>query len=190
MMSSSMIGFVVTMLIYGLIEGSYSKQSVDLSNKIRSTPTSRLGLLISDLATNFIYCFIIMSVYVLIFRFTRVNFTGNILSLTLILGVSSLFMSTISIMVLSLFGPKYGRIVGVIMFLIPVASMEMFSGVESILSSLSVTHLIIKVVNWFTLYGTLKGVYSSILILFGLSVIFFIISMIKESIVKEVRRCV
>ena len=49
------------------------------------------------------------------------------------------------------------------MFLIPVTSMEMFSGVESILSSLSVTHLIIKVVNWFTLYGTLKGVYSSIL---------------------------
>ena len=29
MMSSSMIGFVVTMLIYGLIEGSYSNQSVD-----------------------------------------------------------------------------------------------------------------------------------------------------------------
>ena len=116
-----------------------------------------------------------MSVYVLFFRFTRVNFTGNIFSLTLILGVSSLFMSTISIMVLSLFGPKYGKIVGVIMFLIPVASMEMFSGVESILSSFSVTHLIIKVVNWFTLYGTLKGVYSSILILFGLSVIFFII---------------
>ena len=190
MMSSSMIGFVVTMLIYGLIEGSYSKQSVDLANKIRSTPTSRLGLLISDLATNFIYCFIIMSVYVLFFRFTRVNFTGNIFSLTLILGVSSLFMSTISIMVLSLFGPKYGKIVGVIMFLIPVASMEMFSGVESILSSFSVTHLIIKVVNWFTLYGTLKGVYSSILILFGLSVIFFIISMIKEIMVKEVRRCV
>lgn len=190
MMSSSMIGFVVTMLIYGLIEGSYSKQSVNLSNKIRSTPTSRLGLLISDLATNFIYCFIIMSVYVLFFRFTRVNFTGNIFSLTLILGVSSLFMSTISIMVLSLFGPKYGKIVGVIMFLIPVASMEMFSGVESILSSFSVTHLIIKVVNWFTLYGTLKGVYSSILILFGLSVIFFIISMIKEIMVKEVRRCV
>lgn len=190
MMSSSMIGFVVTMLIYGLIEGSYSKQSVNLSNKIRSTPTSRLGLLISDLATNFIYCFIIMSVYVLFFRFTRVNFTGNIFSLTLILGVSSLFMSTISIMVLSLFGPKYGKIVGVIMFLIPIASMEMFSGVESILSSFSVTHLIIKVVNWFTLYGTLKGVYSSILILFGLSVIFFIISMIKEIMVKEVRRCV
>ena len=163
MMSSSMIGFVVTMLIYGLIEGSYSKQSVDLANKIRSTP---------------------------IFRFTGVNFTGNILSLTLILGVSSLFMSTISMMVLSLFGPKYGRIVGVIMFLIPLASMEMFSGVESILSSLSVTHLIIKIVNWFTLYGTLKGVYGSILILFGLSVIFFIISMIKESMVKEVRRCV
>ncbi len=190
MMSSSMIGFVVTMLIYGLIEGSYSKQSVNLSNKIRSTPTSRLGLLISDLATNFIYCFIIMSVYVLFFRFTRVNFTGNIFSLILILGISSLFMSTISIMVLSLFGPKYGKIVGVIMFLIPVASMEMFSGVESILSSFSVTHLIIKVVNWFTLYGTLKGVYSSILILFGLSVIFFIISMIKERMVKEVRRCV
>ena len=153
MMSSSMIGFVVTMLIYGLIEGSYSKQSVNLSNKIRSTPT------------NFIYCFIIMSVYVLFFRVTRVNFTGNIFSLTLILGVSSLFMSTISMMVLSLFGPKYGKIVGVIMFLIPIASMEMFSGVESILSSLSVTHLIIKVVNWFTLYGTLKGVNSSILIL-------------------------
>ena len=190
MMSSSMIGFVVTMLIYGLIEGSYSKQSVNLSNKIRSTPTSRLGLLISDLVTNFIYCFIIMSVYVLFFRVTRVNFTGNIFSLTLILGVSSLFMSTISMMVLSLFGPKYGKIVGVIMFLIPIASMEMFSGVESILSSLSVTHLIIKVVNWFTLYGTLKGVYSSILILFGLSVIFFIVSIIKESMVKEVRRCV
>ena len=190
MMSSSMIGFVVTMLIYGLIEGSYSKQSVNLSNKIRSTPTSRLGLLISDLATNFIYCFIIMSVYVLFFRFTRVNFTGNIFSLILILGISSLFMSTISMMVLSLFGPKYGKIVGVIMFLIPIASMEMFSGVESILSSFSVTHLIIKVVNWFTLYGTLKGVYSSILILFGLSVIFFIISMIKEIMVKEVRRCV
>ena len=190
MMSSSMIGFVVTMLIYGLIEGSYSKQSVNLSNKIRSTPTSRLGLLISDLVTNFIYCFIIMSVYVLFFRVTRVNFTGNIFSLTLILGVSSLFMSTISMMVLSLFGPKYGKIVGVIMFLIPIASMEMFSGVESILSSLSVTHLIIKVVNWFTLYGTLKGVNSSILILFGLSVIFFIVSIIKESMVKEVRRCV
>ncbi|WP_027097374.1 ABC transporter permease [Clostridium paraputrificum] len=190
MMSSSMIGFVVTMLIYGLIEGSYSKQSVNLSNKIRSAPTSRLGLLISDLVTNFIYCFIIMSVYVLFFRVTRVNFTGNIFSLTLILGVSSLFMSTISMMVLSLFGPKYGKIVGVIMFLIPIASMEMFSGVESILSSLSVTHLIIKVVNWFTLYGTLKGVNSSILILFGLSVIFFIVSIIKESMVKEVRRCV
>lgn len=190
MMSSSMIGFVVTMLIYGLIEGSYSKQSVNLSNKIRSTPTSRLGLLISDLATNFIYCFIIMSVYVLFFRFTRVNFTGNIFSLTLILGISSLFMSTISMMVLSLFGPKYGKTVGIIMFLVPIASMEMFSGVESILSSFSVTHLIIKVVNWFTLYGTLKGVYSSILILFGLSVIFFIISMIKEIMVKEVRRCV
>lgn len=189
-MSSSMIGFVITMLIYGLIQSSYSKISVDLDNKVMSTPITKLSLLIYNTAAYFIYSFIIIMAYVLVFRIAGINFSGSILSLTSLALVSSLLVTTLSVCVISLFGPKYGKVVAVVLFMVPIASMEMFSGVGNALAVLSPSHYIIRGFTMFSLNGNLVGVEKYIGIILAISVGLFIVASIKEILSKEGKKCV
>lgn len=187
--SASMIGFVITMLIYSLINNNYADKSMNLDKRVKATPVTRRRFLYYDSISLVIYCSIIIASYVLFFRLTGISFRGETLDLGILVLSSAILVTTLSKCVNSFFGPKYGKLVGLVLFMLPIIGMEMFTGEGNALASFAPTHYISKLFNLYNLNGNLSGVGQDIIMIFGVSVILFVITIIKESLTKGGRRC-
>ncbi len=188
-LSTSMIGFVISMLIFSLIQGSYTESSINLDKRISSAPISKLQYLYYDSFALLIYSSIIISGYLLFFRVIGISFTGKVLPLIQLVLLSSILVVSMSKFVNVLFGANYGKIVGVLIFSIPIIGMEIFTGEGNALKVLAPTHYISKLFNIYNLEGNFNNNIKDFMFIILLSLILFGIANIKIFLSKEGRKC-
>ncbi|MGL4106718.1 ABC transporter permease [Clostridium sp. LP20] len=186
-MASLMIGFVITMMIYMLIQSNYEDLSKNIDKKVLSTPINRTRIFEYEFIILLIYSTIIISAYVLFFRILGIAFKGEILGLSLLIFTSAILVTSLSSCIKSFFGEKYGKIVGLVIFMLPIIGMEMFTGSGTVFAELAPTHYISKAFSAYCLNGNLIGVEKEVFWIIAISIGIFIITLIKEMKSKEVK---
>lgn len=184
LMAASMSGFVIMSLIYNMINASYTPNSENLDRRTIVAPIKRQTVFIYEWLTTFIYGALMLTCYILFFKISKTAFNGSILSILEIVFPSSVFIATVSKFVTTLFGKKYGQAVGLVIFLIPTLSMEMFNGQGNSVSKFVPTHYITKALNTLDTNGNLIGSEKDLIFILGVSVLLFLIIFIKESFTK------
>ncbi|GAA0776945.1 ABC transporter permease [Clostridium subterminale] len=187
--SASMIGFVVTILILTMIESGYSDISINLDKRINATPITKLQCLFYDTIALIVYVFIIISAYVIFFRVAGLSFKGNILDLMLLILMGTMLVVSMSKSISTIFGPKYGKIIGSIIFILPLLSVEIFMGEGNKIALLTPTHYLNNAFNLYNLNGNLEGCGKWILIIFTISIIIYSAAVIKEVIQGRKKVC-
>lgn len=187
--SASMIGFVVTMLIFTMIQGGYADISVNLDKRINATPITKLQYLFYDTIALIVYVFIIISGYIIFFRVAGLSFKGNILDLILLILMGTMLVVSMSKSISTIFGPKYGKIIGTIIFTLPLISGEIFSGEGNKIALLTPTHYLNNAFNLYNLNGNLKGCGKWILIIITMSIIIYSAAIIKAVIQGRKKIC-
>ena len=84
-MAASMIAFVISMLIFSLIQSNYAEVSVNLDKRVASTPVTRKQYFYYDSFALFVYSTVIISGYVFFFRISGISFTGGIFPLLILI---------------------------------------------------------------------------------------------------------
>ncbi len=182
---ASMLGFVISMLIFSSIQSGYTDISMNLDKRVRSTPLTRVQFLLYEASSLLVYSFIIIAGYVLFFRIVGIGFEGNIIGLMiLVLTASILVVGTVKL-IATLFGAKYGRVLGGLVFMLPIISGEVFMGKGNTVALLTPTHYLNNAFTLYNLNGNLEGAGKWILIVLAVSVGSFLIAMIKESLVSR-----
>lgn len=188
-MASSMLGFVITMLMFSMIQGGYVESSINLDKRIHATPISKLQYLIYDSIAMVIYALIILTAYVLFFRIAGIAFIGNIPELFILVILGALIAVSMSKCITTLFGVKYGRAIGTVAFIIPVAAGEIFMGEGNSLAALTPTHYLNNAFNLYNLNGNLQGCGKWILIVFATAFVLFLLAIIKVMISRRKGIC-
>lgn len=188
-LSASMIGFVISMLIFSLIQGSYAESSINLDKRIASSPLSKIQYFYYDSFALLIYSAIIISGYVLFFRVLGISFTGREFPLIILILLSSILIVSMSKFVNELFGAKYGKVVGALIFSIPIIGMEMFTGEGNALKVLAPTHYISKLFNIYNLNGNFNDNIKDFIFIIVFSLTLFAITNIKIILSKEGKKC-
>ncbi|MEG0307716.1 MAG: ABC transporter permease [Clostridium sp.] len=189
-MAVSMLGFVIAMLLVGLLQGGYSDLSINLDKRAKVAPISKLQYLLYDSAGIFIYAFIIIGLYVFFFRFTGITFKGSILGLLSIVTLATVFVVSIAKCITTVFGGKVGKVISVILFIMPIIGGEIFSFGSNAVALLTPTHYINNVINIYILNGNLQGTGKWIGIIVITSLVLFSIAMVKEWLGSRRKLCV
>lgn len=182
---ASMLGFVISMLIFSNIQSGYTDISMNLDKRVKSAPLTRVQFLLYDASALLVYSFIIIAGYVLFFRFAGMGFEGNIISLMLLVLIASILVVGTVKLIATLFGAKYGRILGGLVFILPIVGGEVFMGKGNNVAFLTPTHYLNNAFTLYNLNGNLEGTGKWILIVLVVSLASFLIAMIKESLVSR-----
>lgn len=186
-MSASMIGFIITMLIYSFIKAGYMPISMNLDKRLNSTPITKLELLIIDSICLVTYIFIILFAYVMFFRILGISFTGEFLSLMLLILLGAMLVVGIVKCIATLFGAKYGNLIGIILFTLPLISGEIFLGEGNKIAVVTPTHYLNNAFSLYNLNGNLEGCGNWIFIIFTIILITFTLALLKEWILGRKR---
>ena len=188
-LSSSMIAFVISMLIFSLIQGNYAEVSRNIDRRIVSTPISKNEYFYYDSFALLIYSAIIVSGYVFFFRIAGISFTGNLFPLIVLILISAILIVSMSKFVYVLFGALYGKVIGGLIFILPIIGMESFTGEGNALKVLAPTHYITKLFNVYNLDGSFNSNIKDLIFIVLLSAVLFGIAIIKVALSKEGRKC-
>lgn len=186
-MSASMIGFIITMLIYSFIKAGYMPISMNLDKRLNSTPVTKLELLIIDSICLVVYIFIILFAYVMFFRILGVSFTGGFLSLMVLVLLGAMLVVGVVKCIATLFGAKYGNLIGIILFTLPLISGEIFLGEGNKIAVVTPTHYLNNAFSLYNLNGNLEGCGNWLIIIFAIILITFTLALLKEWIVGRKR---
>ncbi|MBP3917470.1 MULTISPECIES: ABC transporter permease [unclassified Clostridium] len=178
--SASMIGFVIMLLIVSILRTGYSEVNSNLNKKIFSTPITKLQYLFYDTATLLIYSFIIIFSYVMFFRISDLSFRGSLIQLIILVITATILVVSIVKTILTLFGAKYGNMVGLIMYGLPLISGELFTGEGNKISLITPTHYLNNAFSLYNLNGNLEGCGKWILLILGISFTIYSLAIIKE----------
>lgn len=187
--SASMIGFVIIMLIFTLIQGGYADISINLDKRINATPITKLQYLFYETIASIVYVFIIISAYVMVFRLAGLSFKGNILDLILLILTGTVLVVSISKSISTIFGPKYGKIIGTIVFTLPLISGEIFMGEGNKIAVLTPTHYLNNAFSLYNLNGNLEGCGKWILLILIISIIIYSAAIIRSGINRGKKLC-
>lgn len=188
-LSSSMIAFVISMLIFSLIQSNYAEASKNIDRRVSSTPITKSQYFYYDAFALLIYSAIIVSGYVFFFRFVGISFTGRIFPLIILILTSAILIVSMSKFVYELFGPLYGKVVGGLIFTLPIIGMEAFTGDGNALKVLAPTHYITKLFNVYNLNGNFNNNINDLIFIILLSAVLFGVASIKVALSKEGRKC-
>lgn len=188
-MSSSMIAFVISMLIFGLIQGNYADASVNLNKRLSSTPITKKQYFYYDSFALFVYSTLIISGYVFFFRIARISFTGNLIPLIILILTSAILVVSISKLVYTFFGALYGKTIGGLLFALPIIGKEMFTAEGNVLAILAPTHYISKLFTLYNLNGSFSGNTKDLILILAASAILFLIALIKVNSCEGGMKC-
>ncbi|MDU1314236.1 MAG: ABC transporter permease [Clostridium septicum] len=188
-LSASMIGFVITMLIFSVIQSGYADISINLEKRVNSTPITKLQYLFYDTMALLIFVFIIISGYIMFFRLAGLSFKGNLLDLLLLILTGTILVVSISTTISTIFGAKYGKIMGGVIFTLPLISGEIFMGEGNKIALLTPTHYLNNAFSLYNLNGNLEGCGKWILMIFIISSIVYSMSIIKAGFNRGKKIC-
>lgn len=181
----NLLSFVISMLIYNIILSGYLEPSKNLDRRMLSMPIKRSTYFIYDSIAMIIYNSIIIGGYILFYKAIGIAFKGKILPLLIIILVTSLFITTLSKLVSSIFAEKYGKVVGFILFILPIVFGNVFTSGNRGLEKFTPTYYSSKLFNYYTLHGDILGKEMILLTLLLIGIALFIIGFIIEALRKE-----
>lgn len=183
--ASSMISFVFAMLMYGVINSTFMKPSLNLEKRVMSMPLSKAAIFNYDFVAYLIYSLILVVGYTLVYRVSGISFQGN-LGVLLLISISSCFLIvSISYFVIEIFREKLAKIVALILFAIPIIGGGTFTNTSSKLAVLSPTYYINKVYENYVMTGGLQGATSYILGILLVGVVLYLITLSKVLMVRR-----
>jgi ABC-2 type transport system permease protein len=188
-MSASMIAFVISMLIFGLIQTNYAEISVNLDKRVSSTPITKKQYFYYDSFALFVYSSLIVSGYVFFFRIAGISFTGNLIPLIILVLTSAILVVSISKFIYTFFGATYGKVIGGLLFALPIIGMEMLTGEGNALATLAPTHYISKLFTLYNLNGDFSGNTKDLVLILVASAILLLIALIKVNACEGGRKC-
>lgn len=186
-MAISMLGFVISMLLYSSVVGVYTDICRNMDRRIISMPMTKSSVFVYDFICNILNAVIILLIYLLFFRILGIAFMGSIVTLLIILLVTAYTVVSISTFVSKVFSEKIGKIIGFMLFIIPVLGGEMFTGTGNNINKFAVTHYIIKIFSDYTSTRSLLNEGSTIFYLVIVSTVLFITSLVVINLKKEVK---
>ena len=183
--SSSMIGYITVILILKLIQEGYTDININLDKRISATPITRLQYLLYETIALIGYVFIIITGYVTFFRLAGLSFRGNILDLLLLILIVTILVVSIVKSTLTIFSPKYGKIIGTIIFISQAITGEAFHDNLNKIGLLTPTYYLNNMFSLYNLNGNLEGCGKWIIIIIMSSIIIYSIAIIKTKINGE-----
>ena len=187
--AASMIGFVIVMLIMTMVQSAYNDKSVNIESRVNAAPVTKIQYLFYNTLAYIIYVFIIVSAYVIFFRITGLSFKGNVLDLLVLILTSTLLVVSLAQTITTVFKAKYGKIISYIIFLIPVASTEMFFLEGNKIAIISPTHYLNNAFTLYNLNGNLTEGWKWILMILVIAIITYSIAIVKAIISGRSRLC-
>ncbi|MGL5086282.1 MAG: ABC transporter permease [Clostridium sp.] len=113
------ISFAASIMIMTLAVAYYTPVSRNINKKTSLAPISRnihFGL---EYLSSVIYVAIILFVYVLFYNITGIAFKGVLISSLIVIAGSALFIASVSILIVSFFKEKYGKLISNIIMVLP-----------------------------------------------------------------------
>ncbi|GAA0126513.1 ABC transporter permease [Clostridium sp. CTA-19] len=188
-MAASMIGFVIIMQAYTLIQSGYADVSINLGKRIGATPISEIEYFFIEYVASLVYVFIILSIYVMFFRMLRISFLGNFAHLIILILVGTILSASISKCISTLFGAKYGKIVGTLIFMLPIIGGELFGIKANKAGIVAPTHYLNNAFSLYNLNGNLQGCGKWLAVTLIGSIIMILIAIVKIIFHGRKKRC-
>ncbi|MGL4732048.1 MAG: ABC transporter permease [Clostridium sp.] len=188
-MASSMIGFVIIMIVNTLIQGGYTDISMNLDKRINAAPMSKIQFFFIEYAASLVYVFIILSIYVMFFRILDISFRGNFGQLMVLVLSGTILAISLAKCISTLFGAKYGKIMATVVFMLPIIGGEIFTGEGNKIAVLTPTHYLNNAFSLYNLNGNLDGCGKWIAITLGIAAVMLIIAMVKIIAKERIKIC-
>ncbi|MGL5417618.1 MAG: ABC transporter permease [Clostridium sp.] len=182
---TSMIGFIITMYIYSLLQGQYTELGVNLEKRRSSLPIEKIKLYFYDVIVCIVQFAIILGVYIFVFRITGIAFTGNLIHIIGLIILTSIFVTGIGNCISSIFGKRVTKVLSTLFLLLFVVGTEAFGGIGKVVGITSITVPIEKLFLNYNSFGNLLGCGNIFLGILVMSVVLILIGGIRESLRKE-----
>ncbi len=183
--SSSMVSFVFSMLMYGVIISSFMKPSLNLEKRMMSMPLSKATLFNYNFIAYLIYALILVGGYIGIYRISGISFKGDLGALLLISISSCLLIVSVSYFIIEIFKEKLAKVIAFILFMTPIIGGGIFTNTSNKLAVLSPTYYISKTYENYVLTGGLQGSTSYILGILTVGILLYGITLGKTIIVRR-----
>ncbi|MEG0296211.1 MAG: ABC transporter permease [Clostridium sp.] len=178
--SSSMIGYLIAMLIMTLAGGGYNSEELGLSKRIYASPKSNLQIFLESFIVSLIQSFVLLMGYLLFFKISGISFSGSFPLLLLIAVVCCFTVTSISTVITAFCKKKYGMIIVNSLFFLHIAVGNVFIDFGDNLSKLSPLSSSQSMFHNYVYNGSLESIKSSLLITLGMGIVLFVLSLVKE----------
>lgn len=187
--SVGMMSFFVFMMIMNISGASYKSAELGLDKRMYSAPLTRLRMFNYDYLANLLYCVILLSCYVLVYRLLGYSFEGPIPLLILPILATSCFMVSVGSFIGNFFSAKYGNMISLILFFIQIFVGGTFLPTDS-MATFSPSYFITKMFQNYILYGTWESLQTPFLMITGIAFLLYVLTCLKEKYrFWEVKKC-
>lgn len=177
--SVGMMSFFIFMMIMTVTASGYKSSELGLDKRYYSAPITRLRMFNYDFLANFIYCLILLMIYVLVYRLIGYSFTGPLWLLIPPVFVSAFFIVSIGSFIGSFFSAKYGNLAANVIFFIQIFIGGSFFPSEE-LSKFSPSYFITQMFQNYILQGTWESIQKPFFITLGIAFVFYGLTCLKE----------
>ena len=182
---TSMIGFIITMYIYSLLQGQYTELGINLEKRKSSLPIEKIKFYFYEVIVTIIQFAIILGAYIFVFRLAGVAFTGSLIHIIGLIILNSVFVAGIGNFIASIFGKRVTKVLSTLLLLLCVVGTEAFGGIGKVVGITSITVPIEKLFLNYNSFGNLLGCGKIFLGIMGISLVLILIGGIRESFRKE-----
>lgn len=187
--SVGMMAFFVFMMIMNISGASYKSAELGLDKRMYSAPLTRVRMFNYDYLANLLYCVILLSCYVLVYRLLGYSFEGPIALLILPILASSCFIVSVGSFIGNFFSAKYGNMISLILFFVQIFVGGTFLPIDNF-ETFSPSYFITKMFQNYILYGTWESLQTSFMMTIGIAFLLYVLTYLKEKYrFWEVKKC-
>lgn len=177
--SVGMMSFFVFMMIMNISGASYKSAELGLNKRMYSAPLTRVRMFNYDYLANLLYCVILLSFYVLVYRVLGYSFEGPIALLLLPILATSCFMVSVGSFIGHFFSAKYGKMLALILFFLQIFIGGTFLPTDSV-ATFSPSYSITKMFQNYILYGTWESLKTPFLMTIAIALSLYLMTCLKE----------
>lgn len=177
--SIGLMSFTIFMLIMTFTASSYKSSEMGLTKRYYTAPLTRLRMFHYDLIANWLYCFLLLIIYVLVYRLLDYSFLGPLWLLIAPVLVTSFFIISVGAFIGNFFSAKYGNAVATVLFFIQIILGQTFIPSEK-LQYLSPSYFITQMFQNYILQGTWASIQTPLLITLAIGLTLYVLTCLKE----------
>lgn len=176
----AMLGFLFFILAASLINSYYRSLDIGLDTRYNTCSISQGRLFNYDFLAYTMLVFIFLNMYTLFFRFIGMSFTCNILLLFIVNIVSTIFIVSVTNLIVHFFKKTLGTFIFYILMMTQIFLGGTFSYIDNP-SNLAILNIVINLYKNIEIHNSLALIEGSLFIVIIISLILYLISLIKAS---------